>query len=165
MERELEKARRRYGLTILQYPHWLFFRCAKEGIYCDSSWQNHDLYEPKINDIHKAIISVTGIDLICQGAKDADSMWRRRYFTINKFDSVCYPLKKWQKIDVLSYLRLNNIEIPDSSGKNAGGIDLSTPSLLWLYDNYPNDFNELLKYFPQAEAVVWRRRYYGKEKQ
>jgi hypothetical protein len=102
IEVELDKARQRYGVEILQYPHWLFFRCIKEGVYCDWYWKNINIWEPKINDIHMAIIADTGIDLICQGAKESDSMWRRRYFTINRFDRVIYPLKKWQKIDVIS---------------------------------------------------------------
>jgi 3'-phosphoadenosine 5'-phosphosulfate sulfotransferase (PAPS reductase)/FAD synthetase len=163
VEVELNKARQKYGITILQYPHWLLFRCIKYGTYCDGHWKNSQaIWEPKINDIHKAVIADTGINLICQGAKEADSMWRRRYFTINKFEQIIYPLKKWQKIDVLSYLKINNIPLPDSSGKNATGVDLSTPSLLWLYDNYPNDFKKLLQFFPYAEAVVKRREYYGK---
>lgn len=162
VEVELEKARSRYGVEILQYPHWLLFRCVKHGTYCDTHWKDRDnIWEPKINDIHMAIIADTGIKLICQGAKDADSMWRRRYFAINKFDQVIYPLKKWQKIDVLSYLKIHKIEIPDSSGGRATGIDLSTPSLLWLHDKHPVDFRKLLEYFPYAEAAIKRRDYYG----
>jgi len=163
VEVELDKARQKYGVEILQYPHWLLFRCIKYGIFCDGHWKgSQGIWEPKINDIHKAIIADTGINLICQGAKDSDSMWRRRYFTINHFDRVVYPLKKWQKIDVLSYLKINNIPLPDSSGKSATGIDLSTPSLLWLYDKHPEDFKKLLQFFPYAEAVIRRREYYGK---
>jgi hypothetical protein len=62
----------------------------------------------------------------------------------------------------LSYLKINNIPLPDSSGKNATGVDLSTPSILWLHDKYPDDFKKLLQFFPYAGAAVQRREYYGK---
>jgi 3'-phosphoadenosine 5'-phosphosulfate sulfotransferase (PAPS reductase)/FAD synthetase len=162
VEAELDKARKRYGVEIRQYPHWLLFRSIKNGIYCDRHWRDAGgIWEPKINDLHAAIIADTGINLICQGAKEKDSMWRRRYFSINHFAQVIYPLRKWAKFDVLSYLRMNQIEIPESSGGSASGIDLSTRSLLWLHDRHPADFQRVLEYFPYSEAVVKRRDLYG----
>jgi hypothetical protein len=62
---------------------------------------------------------------------------------------------------VLAYLKINGIPVPDSSGGQATGVDLSTPSILWLYDNHPEDFQKLLQYFPLAEAAIKRRDEYG----
>lgn len=159
---QLDKAQQRYGIEVLQYPHWLLFHCLKHHVFCSSYYKDSfDIGELKINDIHAAIIHDTGIPLIVQGAKESDSMWRRRYFVINKFDRVIYPLKKWHKRDVLSYLKINNIPMPDSEGKNANGIDLTAPAVLYLHDKYPDDYQKVLQLFPFAEAIVKRRDWYG----
>jgi phosphoadenosine phosphosulfate reductase len=158
----LEYAKERYGLPVIQYPHWLIFRLLKYGIYCDYNEKNNqEIPELKINDIHKAIVHDTGIPLVCWGAKKSDSMWRRRYFSINKFDQVCYPLKEWNKQDVFAYLRLNKIPIPDTAGVTASGIDLSTKPVLWLHDKYPEDYAKIKEIFPFVEAIVKRREFYG----
>ncbi len=164
VEIQLERARQRYGVEIrqYQYPHWLFFRCIKYGVYCDTHWKDRmDVWEPKLNDIYKAIIADTGIDRICSGMKGTDSLWCRRHFAINKLGKTLYPLKKWQRIDIISYLRMNQIDLPDAPGKNSWGIDLSTPTLLYLHDKFPDDFQRLLTFFPYAEAAVYKRMFYG----
>lgn len=162
IEEQLDRARQRYGLEILQYPHWLLFRCLKWEVFCTSHWRNEvEMWEPKINDIHAAIIYETGIPFVVQGAKQSDSMWRRRYFTINKFDRIVYPLKKWHKRDVLAYLKIRGIPTPPSEGKNANGVDLTAPSVLWLYDKYPDDYQKMIEWFPFAAAIVKRRDWYG----
>jgi hypothetical protein len=51
--------------------------------------------------------------------------------------------------------------MPDGSGLNASGVSLIPAELLWIYDNHPNDFKKVCEYFPYAEAVVWRRTFYG----
>jgi len=43
------------------------------------------------------------------------------------------------------------------------GVGLVTRSLLWLHENEPDDFKKILRWFPFAEAVVYRRKYYGIE--
>ncbi|HZQ45959.1 MAG TPA: hypothetical protein VFC07_03025, partial [Verrucomicrobiae bacterium] len=77
------------------------------------------------------------------------------------WDDVFYPIKGWNKHDVLAYLRMQNIPLPDAHQGNTSGVDLSTRSLLWLHDAYPDDFKLLCRYFPYAEAVVYRRKFYG----
>jgi hypothetical protein len=74
---------------------------------------------------------------------------------------VVTPIAGFQKVDVLQYLASRRIPVPDSEGSNANGVDLSTPSLLWLHDRHPRDFRRLCEVFPYAEAVVWRRRFYA----
>lgn len=76
-------------------------------------------------------------------------------------DSLLYPLIGWQKLDVIAYINANNLWLPGSSGRNATGVDLSTPSLLWLHDNHPNDFKRMEHVFPYIRAVVERRRMFN----
>jgi hypothetical protein len=72
-----------------------------------------------------------------------------------------YPIKGWTRYDVLAYCNAQKIPIPDEYRQSAGGVDLSTRSLLWVYDNYRDDFERLARYFPHIEAVVHRRDWYG----
>lgn len=154
-----------YDFEILQYPHWLLFQCLKYMIYCDEyKIIGSDLLpDIKLKDIYRQVRLDTGINLIATGAKKADSLWRRRYMSaIGNEYKTFNPIEEWNKFDVLAYLKINKIPYPETtSGPKASGIDLSTPSLLWLHDNYPDDFQKLLSYFPYAEAVIKRREYYG----
>ena len=63
--------------------------------------------------------------------------------------------------DVFAYLKNQKIPLPPSSGRAATGVDLSTPSILWLHDTYPADYEKLRAHFPYVQAVVERRRFYG----
>ena len=62
---------------------------------------------------------------------------------------------------MLAYLQRQGIPIPESDGRNASGVGLSTPFLLWLYDHHPDDFRKLCDFFPYAEAVPKRREWYN----
>jgi len=162
VEDQLALAEKKYGVTILQYPHWVLARNIKNSIYCDTHWKTADaIWEYNLNDLYKALVWETKAKLIAHGGKDSDSFWRRMTIKTISADFVIYPIKKWKKFDVENYLKINGIALPDSSGKNATGVDLSTPSLLWLHDSHPKDFQKLLKFFPYAEAVIKRRDLYG----
>lgn len=157
----LEYARQRWGIEILQYPHWILSSAIGGGCFCNcpSSLDKMDMLTLK--DIYSIVRHDTGIQWIATGAKKSDSMWRRRNFYLTRnWVNIMHPVKEWNKFDVMAYLKLNNIPVPDSSNRAATGIDLSTPSLLWLHDSHPDDFKKLLKIFPFAEAVIKRREYY-----
>lgn len=167
IEEQLQYARDRWGVEILQYPHWAMLRNLREGNYCPM-WSSADnLPDLKLVDIYNMAKKDTGIQTILMGAKASDSLWRRRNLAnvekSENYKGVHAPIRDWNKFDVLAYLKLNDIPVPDSSGRSATGVGLTTPSLLWLHDKHPNDFKKVCKVFPFAEAVVWRREYYGIE--
>jgi 3'-phosphoadenosine 5'-phosphosulfate sulfotransferase (PAPS reductase)/FAD synthetase len=100
--------------------------------------------------------------LIVTGAKEADSLWRRqKYFKFMTDENMHFPLRKWRKDDVLAYLDMHKIELPKAPKSGSTGIDLSTVSLLWLYDHYKDDFEKIERWFPYVGAVVKRREWYG----
>lgn len=166
---EIRKAEAHYpGIKVLRYPHWLLFRVLKYGVFCDGHWKKRlEMWEPKLFDLYAAICHETGISLICHGAKEADSIWRRKvYFSSYHFEPMLYPLKRWSKFDVLAYLKINNLEhvatgSAERQKKNAGGIDLTAQSLLWMHDQHHEDFERIKVMFPYIEAVVKRRDWYG----
>lgn len=166
IEDQMEYARKRWGVEVLMYPHWLLIRCLRNGIFCNEDYKIADtLPEMSLLDTYTWVMQETGIPIMATGAKKADSMWRRRYFYLTRnWDGIFYPLKEWMKRDVLAYLAAHNIPIPDSEGKGANGIDLSESAVLWLHDKYREDYLRLLQWFPYAEAYLKRREFYGQEK-
>jgi phosphoadenosine phosphosulfate reductase len=163
VEIELAKAEDRWGIPILRYPHWIAFRILRYNVYryLFSAGETADIQEAKLNDIYALVMADTGIRQIAYGGKRSDSLWRKRMMATGAADFSFAPLAGWNKFDVLSYLRMRNIPVPSGSATNACGIDLSTPSLLWMHDTHPHDFRKLLDYFPLAESVVYRRQFYG----
>jgi phosphoadenosine phosphosulfate reductase len=157
----IKEAEDRWGVPIHRVPHWLLDKLLRFGFYSFNHWVENQLPPWKLKDVYELIRADTGIPIIAHGAKRADSRWRKRMLvTWGKDPAMLYPVVDWTKPDVWSYLRARNIPIPDGTTTAATGIDLSTPSLLWLHDHYPADFDTLCRVFPLAEAVVWRRKFY-----
>lgn len=161
VEIALDDARKRWGVEIRQYPHWIAAKLIRSALYCDFGLERDPVPEWKLNDIYALAIQESGIPFILTGAKRADSGWRRRFMATNYKESIRNPIASWHKYDVLGYLKARNIPEPPSSGKSATGIDLSVPAVLWLHDTFPDDFKRLCSVFPYAEAIIWRRKFYG----
>jgi 3'-phosphoadenosine 5'-phosphosulfate sulfotransferase (PAPS reductase)/FAD synthetase len=160
-QRGIAEAEVRWGVKIHQYPHWWFSKMMRQGSFCDP-WHEHDWPEWKLEDIYALAMHDTGIPIIATGAKRADSRWRRRMLATwgNRADTV-YPIVGWSKPDVVAYCALQEIPMPSTSKGTATGIDLTVPSVLWLHDTYPRDFERLCQVFPYARAIVERRRLFG----
>ena len=165
IEKQVDFASKKWGVEVLHVPHWILFRCFKNGVYCLPSIKNRDnIPDVKIRDIYNHVIRTSGIPFIATGAKLADSVWRKQNMRSTEgWTDILNPLKNWNKFDVLYYLKKNDIPIPDSSGASATGVDLSTPSILWLYDKHQEDYEKVSRYFPFIGAVVKRRELYGEE--
>lgn len=163
MEQAIRDAERRIGLPIKQYPHWALAKCMRAGVYCDPSWRNETLPDYKLTDVYALAMAESNTRIVATGAKAADSPWRRRFMASTQ-SYIIQPIGHWNKFDVLSYLKMRNIEVPvQTGGGTATGIDLDTKALLWLYDNSREDFEVIAKFFPYIYAVVWRRKFYGNE--
>jgi len=161
-EEQLDYARERYGVEIIQIPHWSLIDAIKYGAYGHSRPEFDDLPDLKVKDCYYAAMAKTGISYIATGAKASDSQWRKRNLDATKdYGFLITPLKSWNKYDVLYYLKKENIPIPDSSGGNATGISLVVPEVLWLHDKHYEDFLKMEKIFPFVRTIVCRRDFYG----
>lgn len=129
------------------------------------SGRRDGLPEYKLRDIYKLALIEAKTTVLVTGAKKADSLWRRRQLSTWSMDDmgVITPLTDWSKHDVIAYLKSRNIpwEMIGDQKANASGIGLSTASLLFIYDNYPDDFKKIEEVFPYCGAVVKRRDWYG----
>jgi len=169
VEEALEVGRKRWGMQIRQYPHWVLSKLLNSGVYrlthdLDTRLFDKQFPDLKLKDIYALARADSGIQLLMTGAKKADSIWRRKMLgNWGSQEDVLYPLIEWSKVDVLAFMKANDLPEPSSSEKNATGIDLTPASLLWLHDQHPRDFARLCEVFPLAEAIVWHRKFYGGE--
>jgi len=152
VEEMLDFARKRWGVTIRQYPHWVLHKVLTGSLYNDGV-DAGTLPKWDLRDIYTIAALEAGSRFVVTGAKRTDSIWRRRQLG-KQWADVVYPIVGWNKFDVLSYLEMHKLPIPASSGRAATGVDLSTPSLLWLHDTYPKDFEKVRASFPYVQAVV-----------
>jgi 3'-phosphoadenosine 5'-phosphosulfate sulfotransferase (PAPS reductase)/FAD synthetase len=161
-ETQLELARKRWGVTVHQVPHWVLGQNLIDGLYTWPSHKNDDLRAFKLRDVYNLMIERTGIPMIATGAKRVDSLWRKRNLANTAhYTDVINPCVGWGKKDILAYLASHRIPLPDAANAQASGICLATTDLLWLHDRYPADWAKLVKVFPFAQAVVARRDMYG----
>jgi 3'-phosphoadenosine 5'-phosphosulfate sulfotransferase (PAPS reductase)/FAD synthetase len=163
IEKQLEYARQRWGVEIVQVPHWILFRCIKHGFYALPSVRNErEIPDVKLKDIYQHVISTTGIPFIATGAKMADSVWRRQNLNSTAgYEFLLTPLKNWNKFDVLYYLKNHGIPVPDNEGGDATGIDLNRKVIFWLYDKHREDYDRMAVYFPFIGALIKQRELYG----
>lgn len=160
-EMQLDEAERRWGVKIARYPHWLVSRFIKNGTYCDPSSRYDGLREMKWPEICQLAMSDFGCDLVATGERKADSQFRRRKLTRATDPRYIYPIRGWYKTDLLGYMRLRKIPVPPAENRYSTGVDFTDISLLWMADTFPADFRKVCEVFPYAEAVVWKRRFYG----
>jgi phosphoadenosine phosphosulfate reductase len=161
METAIHDAERRLRTPIVQYPHWALAKCLRNGVFCDPTWRNDALPEYKLTDIYAIAMTEAKTRMVVTGAKASDSPWRRRFMASTQ-SYILQPIAKWNKFDVLAYLKMRNIPLPEAVGKgNATGVDLDPKALIWLYDNSREDFEIIAKFFPYIYVIPWRRKFYG----
>lgn len=162
VDRDINAMKERWNVPVVFYPHIAFLTALGTGLYGNEPEWSNDVPIPTLREMYDWIMHDTKIPLILSGAKKSDSMARRRFFANTaSWDDIVYPIKDWNKFDVLSYLRAQKIPVPESSGVAQSRIDFSSPSLVWLHDEHPEDFVKLCEWFPYAEAAVKRHQWFG----
>jgi 3'-phosphoadenosine 5'-phosphosulfate sulfotransferase (PAPS reductase)/FAD synthetase len=155
-------ARKRWGVTIHQYPHFRLSEILRDGFCRPPSQKFADLPPLSVRDIQRLVQHDLGIDVVATGMRRSDSPHRRRTLKNTAMHTdVIHPIVGWKKLDVLAYMAMRHIPVPESTGGATSGVGLSPKSLLWLHDTFPNDFRKLCEVFPYAEAYVWRRTFHG----
>ena len=161
----IDYAKERWGVTVREYVHPQVVVSLQKEIFCpvrDKYGEYGDLEKLSIQDVYKVAAQETGIRLIANGQRRSDYMFRASNARKAQRTKTICPIVGWNKFDVLAYLKARNIPIPDAQkGTQTTGIDLSIPRLLWLFDNYPDDFDRISQVFPYVGAVPARREFYG----
>lgn len=160
----LDWAEQKYGVKIMHVPHWMCYKYLREEIFCSTRW-TVDLPEIRTGDINAVLCERTGISLVINGGKKSDGLWRKRFiWGLRNNAALSHPIENWNKWDVYAYLKTNNIAVTKDSvdmGAKGAGVGLHPRSLLWIYDNHPDDFKKIEKVYPYARSVVYRREWYN----
>lgn len=166
----LDFAEKHWKLKIAQYPHWILFKCLRNGVYCDEPDYLYELPEVSLKHILYWASQDLKVSYFIHGAKKDDSVFRRRTLTsleksiTNIGLSIGFPIQKWNKFEVMAYLAQFKLDEGLSMigrGRNAGGVDLDPDAVLYLHDNFPKDFKKIARVFPYVEACVKRREFFG----
>jgi sulfate adenylyltransferase subunit 2 len=156
-------AESKYNVKFLQTPHFALNSYIKSGYM--GIKKNEKITQPNLSHITDRVKLKYGIDWAFFGFKQSDSMNRRLMLrtyeqnAINYKNKKCYPLSEWKNKDVLKYIEskqlINPIHyggISQSSGTSIDDINF----LLYCKKFYPNDYKQILSYFPLAEITVYK---------
>lgn len=163
IEKEIRADEARYGVMVHRYPGFGLYDAIENSTYCDVYYKMDDLsrftYDDAVDDMKR----ITGCRWVAHGGKYADYAARRKLILDSELSNqgMIYPIKEWAKRDVVNYLSMQGIKLPDTAYATSGSVDLETNNILWMYDKYPEDFLKVEKYFPYIRAVVYRREFYG----
>jgi len=163
IEETIEAAKNRWGIEILQYPGRYCLHALKQGVYCKNRARIFgELPDvPESFGMYKLIKADTGADLILDGAKYSDYPGRCKVINQGEKLGFISPIKEWRKNHVMEYLALRHITLNYNPSKPTSGVTLSAPGILWLYDEHPEDYKKILKWFPYVESIVYRRKWFG----
>lgn len=162
-ERMIEWCERRYGVTVRRYPHPLLAEYLKCGIF--RSTTRPDIPAYSWGALEKAIMRETQTERMVIGWKQSDSLQRR--IVLRQYDMqaigpngrIC-PLSMWGDKHVRAYLQARRLPKPESFGRQ-GDVTLMARAVAILAERHPDDYQRLLRIFPQAGAQLARREFYG----
>jgi hypothetical protein len=155
IEEALDYAKTRWKADAYQAPSARISGYLKQGVCCFPLPSVAVITPPEALE---AVRQELGVRLAVNGAKRTDSYIMRRKIKAAADPDLHFPLRAWNKADVLAYLGEAGIPIPTTPD-----IGLGPYSVCWLHDNKPDDFRKLAAIFPFAEAFVRRRNWYGTE--
>lgn len=162
VEKQLEYARQRWGIDIIEYqsPHTV--ELLKMGDFNDVTDAIDNLPSIDSTDIETIARNDTGITLIATGHKRTDAFGQGLSNSewANKEKNVVQPIVFWNKFHVLAYLKSQDIPLPTSDGRNSSSMDLHPKNIVWLYENHREDFERVKALFPYIETIIWRKKFY-----
>ena len=163
-QRILNYYRKKYGIEIIELPHFELSIFYKYGTY-----RPPDLSVPIVGiaEMYDYIREQTGVYWIAWGERIADSIVRRAMIkksgSIDKVRGRFYPVAYWNKADIMDYIRLHRVKVGEESavlGFSFGS--LQNRELSPIKEHYPADFERIKHFFPWVEAGLKREDYFGK---
>lgn len=116
----------------------------------------------RMADIEASIREEFNISWIVQGVRKDESLARRGMlahlpYGIDEKYRKLYPISDWSAKKVLSYCKLNKLPLPVEY-QHGMKHDFYIPDaklLLYLKNNFADDYKKVIQTFPQLEALVW----------
>lgn len=166
IEAPVELAAKRYGVKVHYVPHPSASKIFQQHRLQHPSFVSERTPTITFPKIEAHVRRITGIDWLAYGWRKADNITRRvvlnRWGTYSQEYRKLFPISEWLTKDVVGYLRSLDYPLPKQVGgeKGVSGFSLSRESIVWLHDNYPKDYQTVLKAFPLAEVLVEHAKMY-----
>lgn len=158
-------AKRKYpNAEFIQVPHYGVYSYIKYGYLGCKVNPNQHLYT--LSDIIDKVRGKTGVEWVCLGFKQSDSLNRmlmlRSYkdgkMGISWKGKKFYPLSTYKNKDVLNYIAEQHLKNPEAyeggSGQSCGCAISSYPYLKYLERNYPQDLDRIYAQYPAAQIII-----------
>lgn len=151
------------NIEFAQVPHYAYFNYIKHGFM--GIKKNPSQREYTLAQITEKVRERTGIEWVCCGFKQADSLNRRlmlRSYTDGKMaiswkTKKFYPLSTYYNRDMMAYINRYNLKRPETyggSGTSSGADITSYDYLNYLRLNYPNDLEKIYNIFPATRTII-----------
>lgn len=168
-EKYLRYIERRYSLQVIRLPHWNLTTLFKQEVFRFPRPQSLRVKKLKAKDYDIYLRQKTGMHWIATGEKAIDSVERnamiRQADGISEKRGRFWPLAFWNHAQVYSRIRSRGIALPPeyslaatSAGSSRSFGDLWHRSLVWIKQQYPEDYRKILEVFPLAEVQFVRGR-------
>jgi 3'-phosphoadenosine 5'-phosphosulfate sulfotransferase (PAPS reductase)/FAD synthetase len=144
----------KYRIKIDQYP-----QVDLSSVFKNNSMTaiNKKIKRIKQPDIERYVRQKYDIPWLVYGYKKTDSLSRRGI--LNTFDGVdcrnkkIYPLADWNNKDVFNYIKKQRLPLPEDYSLGFRDTNFYYgDSLLWIYNNYPADYQKIKKVYPFIDA-------------
>ncbi|MBD3904466.1 phosphoadenosine phosphosulfate reductase family protein [Chryseobacterium sp. Ch-15] len=157
INRFIEFSKKKYdNVTFEEVPHWTLTKIHKYGLFC----QPRKIRQLKFADTINAVKIRTGLKYAFIGEKKADNMARNiklRQYDLEAISTTnnVYPLSLWKDVDVIDYIKRNNLPQPIKYGnKRSNGVNFDIDVYVYLRKFYPNDLKKILQAYPLSEKLL-----------
>lgn len=153
------------NVKFIQCPHF----AVSSWIKCGFLGMKENPKQKKLNlsDITEEARKKTGIDWVFYGMKESDSLNRRIFLrkTAEESNGLCinfktkkaYPLHLHKHKDIVLYIKEKKlITNSDYGNKRSSSEHPANPIFLsWLRENFPSDLQQVYRYYPEAERILF----------
>lgn len=163
-ERTLRWYEKRYGNPIIRLPHFELSNFYRYGTFREA---DEFVSLISITDEYNWLRLQTGAYWIAAGERISDSIVRRAMIkhssSIDQKRGRFYPISEWKKREVLKYVKTYHLFLsPEQKKLGFSFRSLAGEELSVIKQYYPNDYQKILHYFPDAGVAVERYEKYGK---
>ncbi len=151
---------KKYKIKIHQHPRLEdLSRQFAAGAYRDKKLKIRKI---KQHEVDEWLRNKYNTQWVVYGYKKADSLQRRGILNQNcMIDGIdirnrkIYPLANAKEKEVFKYCKIHKLPLPVEYQYNFRDINnFKGEALLWLYNNYPNDYQKVKKQYPFIEAAL-----------
>lgn len=159
-------AKKKYpNIEFIQVPHYGYFDYVRTGYM--GCKQNERQKKWTLTNITEKIRQKTGIEWVCFGFKQSDSLNRRLMLRSYKNDGKLaiswktkkfYPLSTYKNKDMWDYIAANNLKQPETYGYSKSqscGCDITSVEYQqYLKQFFPHDLEKIYTVFPQSRMIL-----------